>query len=72
MDIALENAGPEYDILMDGVVRYASYVFVTVINVEGKAYNSTEMRTAMGALEYDEWLSYHETYSKHVKKQAFN
>lgn len=57
LDLALENAGTEYDILMDGVVRYSNYFFVTTVEVEGMAYNSREMRTAMSNEEYKDWLS---------------
>ena len=37
MDKALEEAGPEYDLLIDGVVRYGSYPFISVVTVEGTA-----------------------------------
>jgi hypothetical protein len=57
LDLALENAGTEYDILMDGVVRYSNYFVVTTVEVEGTAYNSRAMRTAMSEEDYQNWLS---------------
>lgn len=56
LDLALENAGGEYDILMDGVVRYSNYFFVATVNVEGTAYNSRNVRTAMSEEEFQNWL----------------
>jgi len=57
LDLALENAGTEYDILMDGVVRYSNYFFVSIVDVEGRAYNSRDMRTTMTQEEYQGWLA---------------
>ncbi|MCM4156303.1 hypothetical protein [Christiangramia antarctica] len=56
LDLALENAGPEYDMLMDGVVRYSNYFFVATVEVEGTAYNSRNIRTTMTKAEYKNWL----------------
>lgn len=64
MDKALEEAGPEYDLLMDGVVRYASYFFVATVTVEGTAYNSGDMQAALGEAAYETWLSSSEIYQK--------
>lgn len=64
MDEALEEAGSEYDLLMDGVVRYANYFFVSTVTVEGTAYNSRAMQTAMGNAAYEEWLSSNDIYQK--------
>jgi hypothetical protein len=55
MDVALEKAGPEYDLLIDGVVRYGSYPFVTTITVEGTAVSSSAMRASMSEAGYQEW-----------------
>ncbi len=56
MDIALEKAGPEYDLLIDGVVRYGSYPFVSTITVEGTAVSSRKMVAALGETGFQEWL----------------
>lgn len=65
LDLALENAGTEYDMLMDGVVRYSNYFFVATVEVEGTAYNSRAMRTTMTQEEYRKWLADSENiYSK--------
>lgn len=56
MDDALENAGQEYDLLVDGVVTYSSYPFVSVIKVEGLAVSSREMKNRMGDSGYNKWL----------------
>lgn len=56
MDIALANAGPEYDLLIDGVIRSTSYFFVVDINVEGMAVNSRQMRADMGEDTFEKWL----------------
>jgi len=56
MDKALQNAGPQYDLLVDGVVRTTSYVFVLGVKVEGVAVASNELRAEMGEEKYQEWL----------------
>jgi hypothetical protein len=56
MDIALEKAGPEYDLLIDGVVRYGSYPFVSTVTVEGVAVSSSQMVADLGEDGYKEWL----------------
>ena len=43
LDLALETAGPEYDLLIDGVVRYGSYPFISTVTVEGTAVSSKAM-----------------------------
>lgn len=57
MDVALENAGPEYDLLVDGVVRYGSYPFVATVTVEGTAVSSRGMKAELGEEGYQEWLN---------------
>ena len=56
MDIALEKAGPEYDLLVDGVVRYGSYPFIATVTVEGTAVSSSAMKASMSDAGYKEWL----------------
>ena len=50
MDKALESAGNEYDLLIDGVVRYTNFPFVTVINVEGTAVSSRAVQNKLGKM----------------------
>ncbi|MDT0646929.1 hypothetical protein RM545_09510 [Zunongwangia sp. F260] len=56
MDEALESAGPEYDLLIDGVVRYGSYPFIATVTVEGTAVSSSAMKSSMSEAGYNEWL----------------
>ena len=56
LDEALEKAGPEYDLLIDGVVRYGSYPFVATVTVEGTAVSSKQMKESMGVANYENWL----------------
>jgi len=56
MDEALEAAGPEYDMLVDGVVRYTSYPFVSGVTVEGTAVSTKAMKARMGEAGFQEWL----------------
>lgn len=56
MDDALENAGQEYDLLVDGVVSYSNYPFVSVVKVEGLAVSSRKMKNSMGEASYKQWL----------------
>jgi hypothetical protein len=55
IDIALEDAGKEYDMLIDGVVRYSNYPFVIVVKVEGVAVASNTMKGSMGDAEFEKW-----------------
>ncbi|CAA0230739.1 hypothetical protein ACE1MK_05340 [Tenacibaculum maritimum] len=57
MDKALESAGPEYDLLVDGVVRYGSYPFVASVTVEGTAVSSRSMKNKLGEAGFKEWLN---------------
>ena len=49
MDRALKSAGPEYDLLIDGVVRVNSYYLVAGYSVTGSALSSKTMRAELGA-----------------------
>jgi hypothetical protein len=57
MDIALEKAGPDYDLLVDGVVRYQSFPFITSIVVEGLAVSSSAMKNKLGEAGFNNWLN---------------
>ncbi len=56
MDKALETAGPEYDLLIDGVVRYSSYPFISSVKVEGTAVSSSAMVAQLGEEGFKQWL----------------
>lgn len=55
MDKALESAGPQYDILVDGVVRVNDYVFVSGFKVEGTALSSQKLRVQLGPVGFESW-----------------
>ena len=59
IDIALENAGSKYDLLIDGVVTYSNYPFVVIVKVKGKAVSTAEMTTMMGEEGFQEWCKTH-------------
>lgn len=56
MDKALENAGPQYDVLVNGVVRSENYFLYGGFKVEGTAVSSRELIANMGEDKYKEWL----------------
>jgi len=56
MDKALEEAGAEYDLLIDGVVRYGSFPFVSTVSVEGTAVSSRAMKNELGEAGFQDWL----------------
>jgi hypothetical protein len=55
MDKALESAGPEYDILVDGVVSINNYFLVSGYKVKGTAISSSNMKAMLGEDGYQEW-----------------
>lgn len=55
LDNALENAGPEYDLLIDGVVTATNLVFATKVTVKGTAINSRDMAMQLGKEEFENW-----------------
>lgn len=62
MDNALEKAGPEYDILIDGVVRIDDYFMVAGYRVTGTAVKSKDIKQAMGETNFDEWCQNNNVY----------
>jgi hypothetical protein len=56
LDIALEKAGPNYDLLVDGVVRYSEFPFVLSVSIEGTAVDSRAMKQKMGTVGFEKWL----------------
>lgn len=69
MDRALESAGPEYDLLVDGVVKYTDYPFVLTISVEGTAISSRAIRNKLGDAGFQEWLKENQlTYNSNTEE----
>ncbi len=56
LDEAIQSAGPGADMLIDGVVRYSSYPFISVVKVEGVAINSSKMEAMLGEKGFKKWL----------------
>jgi len=57
MDKALESAGPNYDLLIDGVVSAENYFFVGGYIVKGVAVDSNAMRLKLGEAGFKKWLN---------------
>ncbi|MGV3539688.1 MAG: hypothetical protein ACO1OQ_07755 [Rufibacter sp.] len=55
MDKALQSAGPQFDLLIDGVVKVENYPFVAGYVVEGTAINSTQLRAMLGEKGFELW-----------------
>ena len=72
LDRALENAGPGYDLLVDGVVRYNDVPFVLTIKVEGTAINSSKMIAEMGEENFKNWLDGKEVFDSKDQERLAN
>lgn len=55
MDKALQNAGPDYDLLIDGVVRINDFVLVSGYKVEGIAISSSKIKASLGQKGFEDW-----------------
>jgi len=55
MDKALQSAGPEYDLLVNGVVRVNDYFLVGGYKVTGTAVSSRSLKAMLGEKEFEEW-----------------
>jgi len=55
MDAAIVAAGPQYDILINGVVRSKSYVFYGGFIVEGTAVSSRKLIASLGLEGFEKW-----------------
>ena len=67
LDDALENAGPDYDLLIDGVVRYSSFIMLTV-KVEGVAVNSKKMKASLGEKGFEKWCKENNIFDPNTVK----
>jgi hypothetical protein len=55
IDKALESAGPEYDMLVDGVVRQQNYFIVGGFKVTGTAINSGKLKAMLGEKGFEDF-----------------
>lgn len=55
IDIALEQAGPQYDLLVDGVITSTNFPFVLIIKAKGLAVSSGELRSELGEEGFETW-----------------
>jgi hypothetical protein len=55
MDKALQSAGPDYDLLVDGVVRINDYFLVSGYKVEGTAISTSKMKASLGQKGFEDW-----------------
>lgn len=55
MDKALQSAGPEYDLLIDGVVRVNDFILITGYKVEGTAISSKKLKAMLGEEGFELW-----------------
>ena len=62
MDKALESAGPEFDLLLDGVVKVNDYVFVAGYKVEGTAISTSQMKASLGSEGFKNWCKTHNIF----------
>ena len=70
LDIALEKAGPEYDLLIDGVVRYSSFVVMTV-KVEGVAVDSKKMKASLGQKGFEKWYKANNIFDPNTAEETY-
>lgn len=57
---ALQNAGPEYNLLIDGSITIKDYFFTYGYHVEGIAINSRHLVSQLGQEGYEQFLAEHE------------
>ena len=55
MDKALQSAGPQFDLLIDGVVKMENYPFVAGYVVEGTAISSGDLKASLGQKGFEDW-----------------
>lgn len=72
IDDALENAGPEYDLLVDGVIRSKQFPFYGGYVVEGTAVSSEKLKTKLGEKGYNEWCKNHNIVTPSTEVETVN
>lgn len=63
LDMALEKAGPKYDLLIDGVVTSQNLPFVVKVKVKGIAVSSSDLLGELGQEGFDEWCRIHNVFN---------
>ena len=63
MDKALQSAGPEYDLLIDGVVKINDYFIVAGYKVEGTAISTSKIKASLGKEGFEDWCKEHKVFS---------
>lgn len=69
LDDALENAGPQYDLLIDGIVSYQNLPFVNIVKVKGVAVSSQDLRASLGEEGYESWCKANNIFSPKEEEQ---
>ena len=62
LDKALQSAGPEYDLLVNGVVRVNEYFWVGGCKVTGTAVSSSKLKAMLGIKGYEEWCKTNDVF----------
>jgi hypothetical protein len=63
MDKALQSAGPEYDLLIDGVVKINDYFLVAGYKVEGTAISTNKIKASLGKEGFEDWCKEHKFFN---------
>ena len=63
VDDALEQAGPSYDILIDGKLSTMVYPFYSGYVTEGIAVQSGKMRSELGEEGFEKWCLEHDIFN---------
>ncbi len=72
---ALEKAGPDYDLLIDGQIGISDYFFVYGFVVEGTAVSSRNLISQLGQEGFEQFLAEHEIVGQDVinnKSKEYN
>jgi hypothetical protein len=67
IDLALESAGPQYDLLIDGVVSYQNFPFVLVVKAKGTAVSSGDLKAELGNEGFENWCKANNVYTNNEK-----
>jgi hypothetical protein len=68
MDKALSSAGPDYDLIVDGVVRVNDYFFVAGYKIEGTAISTSKMKASLGEKGFEEWCKANNVFDPNTAK----
>ncbi|MES2387639.1 MAG: hypothetical protein V4543_06535 [Bacteroidota bacterium] len=68
VDKAIENAGPDYDALIDGVLLVKQYPFYGGYVVEGTPIKTTKLRADLGEAGFENYAKAHKLVEKSDKQ----